>query len=183
MRRPISVIEQKPARDDVFGWDFLSVLELQGVWSLFGLMGIAEEEIAGQVKLLVHRGEEHRAAWLKRHGFLPLVPTPLLRDKSPQVYRAHARELVGRMAHSQAPLEDPTRAEVLCFISGMSQKAPLATQWAALADHLFEKVMPDHPVEGERTPEPYQGSNDELLGELRRKLQVPNRTMPQGGEG
>lgn len=105
----------------------------------FDRMLIAEQEII-RGKL---RGEKFRLS------FGMMCTPPILQDLSPEVYRAHARELVERMlktrdAKSKAFAEctkEATDAECLALLMRQATAHPLASGPAKLAEYLFRKVL------------------------------------------
>ena len=82
------------------------------------------------------------------HASFPLLcPSPVFRDKDPKVYRHHVQELLRRVQHGE-DTRPATTAEVLCFLSLLSFKAPPKTNHAALFERLFRDVFPDHDLGG-----------------------------------
>lgn len=131
----------------------------------FDRMGIAEEEISAGKARHPRRAKRIDAVFRK------LMPTQPLREKSDDVYRAHARELVERAALGE-DLVPPTSAELLCVVLDASLKAPLDSTGLAAAERLFRAVFPERyeSVVEEPTPEPWKGAVDELLDGLRRRF-------------
>ncbi len=163
---------------------------LQGVWNLFHLMDIAEQEIGQWMVRLQSRKRRHLEMGFSREGidtldqslqrvskqaFAILCPPELLRGKCEQVYRAHVRELLQRVVNNQDTTA-PTQAELLCAMLEMSYRAPLNCQYTAVAEHLYPRVM-DRPLDGTPTPEPWTGATQEALTKLSRKLLVRDRVL------
>lgn len=142
--------------------------------SVFHLIEIAEETI----KRYVNRYPSQ--APLLNRAFLALqwhLRWPV-RD---ELYRAHARELLQRVVEHQ-PLDEGTRAEALVAISDTSLRAPLVSQYAALAEKLFLEIFGPDAIGGPKQPmfyEPWQGASEKLLNELRRRIRVPSRQLTQ----
>ena len=128
-------------------------------------MGIAEEE-------LKQAGPEADGA------FGLLSPPHILRAKTLDLYRAHARELITRFKADE-DTRPGTDAECLAALLEGSLRAPLDSTGGFLADTLFRRVFSAKDVErlglGEAPREPYTGAANELLGDLRRKLRVEGR--------
>lgn len=139
------------------------------VRGLFALIAIAEEEIR------VARKQHPRAEFAIQKSFALLAPDArLFPDKHVDVYRAHCRELLDRVAAgaSKQELRLGTRAEVLCVMSGFSFEHPPGPQGAALLSTLFAEIFPEKAEEfGEAEAEPWPGATDELLGALQRKIE------------
>lgn len=163
---------------------------LQGVWNLFHLMDIAEQEIGRWVITLQRKQQEHRTRGHAQHyidqvdqtlqrvskqAFAILCPPEILRGKCEQVYRAHVRELLQRTVDNQDTTA-PTQAELLCATLEMSYRAPLNQQYAALAEHLYPRVM-DCALDGIPTPEPWTGATQEALTELSRHMVCRDRGL------
>lgn len=88
------------------------------------------------------------------------------------VYRAHARELIGRVG-TPAPRDQPTLAELLVAMHQVSLKAPLARHAALLYHHLwkevfgaelYERMVPEH----ERPKPEWPGQLQEELAAAQR---------------
>ena len=184
MRRPIQrALTQAPM-------ELPDVPLLQGARSLFSLMEIAEQEIAAQATQLRATKRRYLEMGFSREcieqldqaiqrvtkqAFAILCPPELLRGKCPQVYRAHARELVRRVADTQDTTA-PTDAEILCATLEMSYQAPLNQQYAALAEHLYPRVM-DTESDGIPTPEPWTGATLEARVRLARSMVCRERVL------
>jgi hypothetical protein len=136
------------------------------VTAVFTAMSIAEEEIGAIPRL--QQGDL----------FLHLVPTAALRGKSPEVYRAHARELVERRRAGE-DLRPGTDAEIMAALSDMSLKAPLTRNAQALYEQLFTAVYGEDVARrvlgGAADKGSWAGAVSELRHEMRRKLASPER--------
>lgn len=123
---------------------------------LFELMAVAEEEAA-------------RAG--RPDAFAILCPTPVLRGKSVEVYRAHVRELLGRLQRGD-DLEPGTDAECLCAALYAGGDAPLRQEGQAVAEWLCARVFPVQAAEigCGRMPERWEGQVLEDVAQLRRRL-------------
>ena len=160
--------------------DDRSELRAQGliparVWGLFELMHIAEEEIAAAEPDKGWPGtkrEEYRER--VHNSFKLMCPSPALRDKVPELYRAHVSELLFRVGTRQ-DTRPGTKAEVLAALSDASTIAPPGQQFAA----LMERLMFDcgFRLEGEAVREPWVGASSEMLEDCRRKMTVADRVM------
>ena len=134
------------------------------VQSTFRRMEIAEEEIEK-----AKSGASPEEAARVHETFKDLLPGPVLRPLSDDVYRAHARELCLR-AKAGGDLSEPTEAECLAVLMATSGVAPLTADGAALAERLFRNVMLCE-VPGAVGPgaqESWPGACDELLIGLKR---------------
>lgn len=107
----------------------------QVVNGVFDCMAVAEEII----KAANLTPEVNRAV------FGIMCPSDVLRGKSMDVYRAHARELVER-AKVGEDTRPGTKAEVLCAMMGAALKAPLNAGGLALAEWLFSECFPGHSI-------------------------------------
>jgi hypothetical protein len=138
--------------------------------SLFHLMAIAETEILAAKK-------RHPSAAPRLHAaFAICAPPGALRPLAEQVYRAHVRELLERVAAGQ-DTRPGTDAEVLAAMSQGSLVAPPTELWAHLMERLFNAIMGPHTflVDASMPREPHPGAADELRAELGRKLTNPDR--------
>lgn len=128
----------------------------------FDLMAVAEEEIERAKRLHPEKAEALHAS------FGILYPGDLARYGSDRLYRAHARELLDRVARG-ADLEPGTDAECLVAFSFASLRAPLSASATAAMERVFATVFPEE--RGERAGrEGYPGEVDEILSGLRRKI-------------
>jgi hypothetical protein len=110
-------------------------------------------------------------------GFAYLCPSGPLRGKGIEVYRAHVREILGRLERGEA-LEPGTDAECLCACLYAAGDAPLRQEGQALTEWLFTSVFPARAAEilgAERTRERWNGQVQEDLAQLRRRLAVTRR--------
>lgn len=150
-----------------------ALLELLGgggdkVRGLFALIEIAEEEI----------GEARRrhplAEFAIQKSFEILTPDAgLFPGRNPEVYRAHCRELLARVAAgaSKKELQLGTRAEVLCVMSGLSFEHPPGPQGSAMMSTIFDEIFPGVAQPDGPIPEPWPGATEELLGAFQRKIE------------
>jgi hypothetical protein len=118
---------------------------------------------------LVRRAEQDHGELDFSPLFRALCPPAVLHDKSDALYLAHCAELVDRFT-AGASLQPGTDAECLAIVSDTSLRAPLNTQFAAVADHLFQKLFPDaYQHVGSIVQEPWFGAVAEVMTDLRRK--------------
>ncbi len=129
----------------------------------FDRMGIAEEEIEAAKKKWPDKKAEIHAA------FGALAPGELSRYGSDRLYRAHARELLERVAKGER-LELGTDAECLAALSLASLKAPLASGHVAAMEKAFASVFPKNALGPNVGRESYPGNVDEILTEIRKKI-------------
>lgn len=136
---------------------------------VFGLMRIAEEEIAA---------DQARNGFTSVDAFPVLYPPPDMLMRADAVYRSHARELVERVRAGE-DTRLGTKAEVLLAMSEVSLVAPPSENFAHLMERLFNEVMgPDVFVFDAAQPrESWPGASDDTLGELRRKVAKPKRAI------
>lgn len=138
----------------------------------FACMEIAEEEI----KASGCDKDEGSAA------FGVLCPSEPLRGKSPDVYRAHCKEMIARVT-ADNDTRPGTNAEVLCSLLATSLLAPLNESGMALADHLFANCFPDYhdelpsPMERALRRESYKGQIAEDLVDARKRCAVRDRVV------
>lgn len=149
------------------------LLELLGplgsdVRGLFALMSVAEEELAAAKR------EHPLAEFAIQKSFSILAPdAKFFPDKHTELYRAHCRELLGRIVAgaSKKELRLGTRAEVLCVMSEWSLEHAPGPQGRALLFTLFAEVFPERVQNDGLSREPWPGATDELLGALQRKIE------------
>jgi len=129
-------------------------------------LSVAEEEIAR-----FKAQYPGQAEWFD--GVFPhLWPTPPLRGKSPEIYRAHVAELLGRVALRSSPLVVPTSAELLYIVLATALIAPLSQNPAALAEWLFADVRKLNPAIGDLGLRPEDGAREAWPGAIREQLTV-----------
>jgi len=98
------------------------------------------------------------------------------------VYRAHARELLDRVA-AGADTRPATAAELCLACVEVSQQAPMHGAGAGLFFRMWLHAFPDHPATTDQAAqqihyERLHGSQiDDLEQALRRKLAVPDRRL------
>lgn len=131
--------------------------------SAFRRMGIAEEEI-----------DVAKKRWPRRrtviHGAFRFLCASHLGRFSDEVYRAHAREIIGRVMRGE-DLKPGTDAEILVLLSEASLVAPLASDYAFAMSHVFHRVFPNAGADRfeHAGRESHRGALDEILAECRRK--------------
>ncbi|MEM7032047.1 MAG: hypothetical protein AAF629_21010 [Chloroflexota bacterium] len=134
-------------------------------------MKIAEEEIASAQ---VRQPEKADVIW---NSFTYLKPSPLLRPRTPQLYRAHVKELIARVATGKtkkAELEAVTAAELCCIMSAASLAHPLQTDATIAYQKVFQIVFPDVVIDNEPVlQESYSGRAEEIIEDMRRRFKQP----------
>lgn len=161
--------EMQPIVRQVLGEAACSAFE-----SEFHLIEIAEQTI----KRFVNRYPSH--ASMLNQAFLALQ-WHLRKPVRDELYRAHVQELLQRVVEHKR-LDEGTRAEALVAISDTSLRAPLAYQFAAVAEKLFLEIFGPDAIGGPEQPmypEPWPEALEESLNELRRKIRVPSRQLTQ----
>lgn len=139
------------------------------VGGLFHRMGIVEEEL--------------KAAKLPKKldslVFKYACPSPVLRAKGDELYRAHVHELIARVAKftpgwHERDMLNATDAECLAAFSETSFRSPLNSAGQVVMEYLFARVFPERAaevlrgdVQRRKKLEPY---HREVLNEARRKL-------------
>ena len=131
---------------------------------VFDFIEIASKELDLAAAQRPERAEDIKKAfcllcWQGDH--LPL-PTD-------EVYRSHAREIIGRVINGRKAVPG-TKAEALMALSQASLKAPLNQTGLCAMQHLYADVMEMEDMEF--VPEPYKGAAQELIGALITKLSV-----------
>lgn len=137
------------------------------VSEVFRCMEVAEEEIE----------TTGLTAEQRREAFGILVPSGPLRGKAVEVYRAHVREILGRLARGE-DLKPGTDAECLCACLYAAGDAPLRQEGQAVTEWLFARVFPERAaaVIGEdRARERWDGQVLEDVAQLRRRLAVERK--------
>lgn len=107
----------------------------------FELMDIAEQEIAAE------KGRWRRAELrdrIHKQGFMACQPGVFSDAGMDDLYRAHCREMLVRLARG-LPLDPGTDAEIIWAISKASLKAPPSRDVGLLACRLWRKVFPGKP--------------------------------------
>ena len=101
----------------------------------FRRMAIAEDEISrGQQR---HPNHSDKIFAMFRH----LCPTPMLRHVPDEVFRAHCRELIERVANDE-DIQPGTNAELLAFLSKLSLESALDRVHFLLYQQLFHELLP-----------------------------------------
>lgn len=101
----------------------------------FRCMEIAEEEIAAA------KAQRPLLAAQLHDGFRELCPPSVLREAGEPLYRAYCREVLARIAASQA-LASATTAEPLAVLQAMSLAAPLERAATVLYWDRFAELFP-----------------------------------------
>lgn len=131
----------------------------------FEYMKITEEEIRRARALAQDDAVAHRL-----HASFGLLWPGELLNLTPEVYRHHCRELLGRIERGD-DVRPGTDAEVLWMLVQTSLAAPLNANGCALYDRLFVSIFGRLPPEcGEPTREPWPGAAEEMLHGARRRL-------------
>lgn len=146
--------------------------QLQDVFRVFALMRIAEEEIANLIGFEAI-GQKHKIDRIQR-SFGALAPTHTMTQLVDDVYRAHARELIGR-AHRDEDPKPATEAEIMIAMSRGSLIAPLDTLHSALYERCFFRVFGKSVDDCEPFKEPYEGAIGELITTYRRRFRDVER--------
>jgi hypothetical protein len=128
---------------------------------VFGFMGDAEREIAAA--RAAHPDADLSAV------FMALCPPPGFTDLAPEVYRAHARELIARTVAGQ-DLALGTDAECLVAFMEAATRAPLNALGASCADRLFVSVFGRRADDRQPPVEPWAGACEEELQRVRKRL-------------
>jgi hypothetical protein len=135
----------------------------------FAAMRLAEDEIGAAKR-------RHPAQAALLHRSFEVLCAPPLHPYDDRVYRAHARELLDRLARGD-DTRPGTCAEALVAVMQAVTVAPPGAQLAALAEHLFVAVF-GKPIDDSEPPrEPWKGASDELLADLRRRLTDTTRVL------
>lgn len=149
----------------------LSMLESMGGGVLvdaFRRMDVAEEEIVA-----AKRRCRRKAA--KLHNAFQFLCAPHLHRYSLDVYRAHVRELLGRVMRGEA-LEPGTDAEMLAVFSETSLKAPLESGHAHAMSVVFHRVFPEaDPTKTFAGRQSWPTETEEILRDLRKKLSTARK--------
>lgn len=141
---------------------------LDTVQSAFDQMGIAEREMQAYTDQFPGCGDAINQTFVQLRWTLGTIAPEA-------VYTVHVRELLNRVVEGHS-LQPGTKAEVLMLLSEGSLVAPLGAQSAALYVELFDTFYPgafeERPV---TIHEPWAGSSNELLAQLRRKAKMDRR--------
>lgn len=136
----------------------------------FELMGSAEDEIKRAQR---HYPQAKERIW---SAFRILCPTSGMSALSEDVYRAHCRELLGKVAGG-ADTRIGTDAEMLVVLSHASLEAPPTADVAALTYEIFCRVLPNSDPGGPVIHPTYAGALEELDYQIRRRLHDPERQL------
>lgn len=166
-----------PMIADVLGDSLFSQLG-----SIFELMDQAEDEIKrAQRQHPKHAMRLYHAFKLLSAGEFENLPTE-------QVYSAHCRELLDRVA-TRADTTLPTNAEVCMAMVHISQRAPLTTEAVLVYMRAFNAVLPGQLSEwdGDSVAHYEHVASEtgvaEVTKELHRKLRRPERVIDAVCEG
>lgn len=146
-----------------------------------GLGGALATTVADTLDRVRIAEEELAAADLppgaRAQAFGVLVPTAPLRGRAPELYRAHARELLGRLARGEDTAPG-TLAECLSACLYTAGDAPLRQEGQALTEWLFEQVFPAQAkaIGCGEARERWAGQVQEDLAALRRRLATRRTT-------
>lgn len=133
-----------------------------GVTSTFARMAIAEEEIR---EAYPQKADEPPGL------FLVLTPSPLLENLRPEMYRAHARELVTRSRSRRPDYSPATEPEILAALLQAATHAPLNRAGQALADELWRRIM-GWTFDDDPAREEWPGQFNEELTAARRRVRT-----------
>ena len=128
---------------------------------VYDCVRVAEEELAA-----VDLPPDVRA-----QAFGVLCPSQPLRGKTLDLYRAHARELLGRLARGE-DTGPGTLAECLSVALYTAGDAPLRQEGQALVEWIYAQVFPEHAkaIGCGEARERWDGQVRDDLAVLRRKL-------------
>lgn len=159
--------ETQAAGNDALG-DLLSGIE-GALGSVFGLLTVADEEIAAAGRRWPDQAD---MLW---HCFSLIQPVNGL-DVNADLYRGHARELLGRVATGH-DLCEGTAAEVVLAMKEVSLAVPLNTVGTGLYFRMWAAAgMPELTERGGAPYEEIRGSEiDEAEADVRRRLRQPWR--------
>lgn len=146
--------------------------QLKDVFRVFALMRIAEEEIATLIGFEAI-GQKHKIERIQR-SFGALVPTHTMTQLVDDVYRSHARELIGR-AHRDRDPKPATEAEIMIAMMRGSLIAPLDTLHSALYEQCFFRVFGRTVDDHDLFKEPYEGAIAELIATYRKRFRNDER--------
>lgn len=135
--------------------------------SAFEHMRIAEEEIKSAKQRYPQKAQELHAS------FRLLCPPESFTKYPPDLYRAHAKELLQRIARSK-DITLATRAELCIVLSEASLLAPLENDYACLYSQSFRVIFPRKYRQLFKMwlPRPsFKGAVKELQRKLQRKFQ------------
>lgn len=135
---------------------------------IFEMMEAAEEEIAEAID---RHPKKREAIW---NSFTILRPSEIIRDLGMQIYRAHCKELLERVANGM-DTRPGTEAEVLGAISNLSMATPLKSDVAYLMQKLMIDVFGYNPAGDIALYESYKGASDEIWSDMQKKLYVKGR--------
>lgn len=142
--------------------DIIAGTRMGTVGSVFRLVEVAEEEIAAAALKYPEKAAELRAS------FNPLLFPGQFTNFSKDVYRAHARELLERVAKGENT-KPGTDAECLVALSLASLKAPLTSGHLAAMERVFATVYPDK-VDQNIGRAAWPTETDEILSEIKAKI-------------
>jgi hypothetical protein len=178
--RPDPVISRRPVPADPIDPTNLDAL-FAGIEAEVGLVLTALDWAEDEIAAASHR---HRTqADLLFHSLGVLMPRHIGTGMNTEfVYRAHARELLERVAAGE-DLRPATAAEICLTLSRVSQHAPMHGAAAGLYFRMWLAAFPDHPLtpdqaDNQRHYEHLYGPQiDELEAMIRRKAADPDRQL------
>ena len=109
---------------------------------------VAEEEIAGAKRRYPQKAKE------LHDSFKILIPPPFFSKLDIQVYRAHVKELLQRIARKK-DISLATRAELCAYLSDLSLRVPIHGDLYCLYSQCFRTVFPIKYWEIFRRVKPY----------------------------
>jgi len=140
------------------------------------LRAVGGRALAWAFNMLDVCAEETRGRDVSSELWNALAPPPAMSGMIKEVYVSHVRELLAR-AEAKEDLSQPTKAELLAFISLCSLKAPLKDSVASLYARVMREVIGDVTCAcGESgcgmlsVREAYPGELDEMEFEFKRAI-------------
>ena len=129
---------------------------LSSAQSVFRVMEVAEDEID---RALIASAPERREVIY--NAFAILTPPRRMSEYAEMVYRAHCRELLGRLMQPCTPanFSVPTWAELVVAISEVSMATPVTDDGGALYAYIIRQVIN---VLGDDAPSTWKDALEEL---------------------
>jgi hypothetical protein len=138
---------------------------------IFGLMEVAEEELA-------RAGDSPGA-------FLLLRPTLNMSQRRSELYRAHCRELLQRLADGVKPgraMAQATDAEIVLGLAATCERAPLRHEYAVVYQVCFGRIFPEKVEEMQLETELDLYERDTVLVEVRDGMRDRDREKWRPGK-